>query len=321
MTPREKFITALEGRQPPGRVPHFELVFFLTMEAFGRVHPRQRHYGQWGQMSDRERDLHRRDIADLYVQIARTYEHSAIVFHQPGGWGRDADDETRRTLEAIRQISGMDYFLMIHGDATYDIPNGDKMVEFSARLVDDPQGLKDEAARMVDGALARGEAFRRHGALDGFALCADYCINTGPFLPPRMFDEFVAPYLARLVAGYRELGLYTIKHTDGNIMPILESLVAARPHALHSLDPQGGVDIAEVKRRVGKKVCLIGNVNCAKLDTGTDDEVIESARYALRHGMPGGGYIFSTSNCIYTGMPLARYELMLDVWRKEGNYD
>ena len=31
-------------------------------------------------------------------------------------------------------------------------------------------------------------------------------------------------------------------------------------------------------------------------------------------------YIFSTSNCIYTGMPLARYELMLDVWRKEGNY-
>ena len=44
-------------------------------------------------------------------------------------------------------------------------------------------------------------------------------------------------------------------------------------------------------------------------------------RYALRHGMPGGGYIFSTSNCIYTGMRLARYELMLDVWRRYGNYD
>ena len=42
--------------------------------------------------------------------------------------------------------------------------------------------------------------------------------------------------------------------------------------------------------------------------------------HALRHGMPGGGYIFSTSNCIYTGMRLARYELILDLWRKEGNY-
>ena len=36
--------------------------------------------------------------------------------------------------------------------------------------------------------------------------------------------------------------------------------------------------------------------------------------------MPGGGYIFSTSNCIYTGMRLARYHLMLNVWREQGNY-
>ena len=320
MTPREKFILALEGKQPPGRVPHFELVFFLTMEAFGRLHPSQRHYGQWGQMSERERDLHTRDIADLYVQTARRYEHSAIFFHGAGGWGDAADDETRRCLDAIRDLSDRDFFLMIHGDATFGIPGGDHMTEFSCRLVDDPQGLKDEAARLVDAALARGEVFRRHGALDGFALCSDYCLNTGPFLRPAMFDEFVGPYLARLVAGYRQMGFYTIKHTDGNIMPILETLVAARPHALHSLDPQGGVDMAEIKRRVGRRVCLIGNVNCGLLDTGTDEQVIESARYALRHGMPGGGYIFSTSNCVYTGMNLKRYELILNVWRQEGDY-
>jgi len=53
---------------------------------------------------------------------------------------------------------------------------------------------------------------------------------------------------------------------------------------------------------------------------GTDEDVIASARYALQHGMPGGGYFFSTSNCVYTGMRLERYELMLDVWRREGNY-
>ena len=40
----------------------------------------------------------------------------------------------------------------------------------------------------------------------------------------------------------------------------------------------------------------------------------------FRHGMPGGGYIFSTRNCIYTGMRLSRYERMLAIWRKEGNY-
>jgi uroporphyrinogen decarboxylase len=318
MTPRETFITALEGRQPPGRVPHFELVFFLTMEAFGRLHPRQRHFGQWQQMSDRERDLHRRDIADVYVQSARHYEHSAIFFSPPEGWS--SDDDIFRTLDHIREQSGDEFFLMQHGDATYSIPDGTHMMQFVERIADDPAGVKEEADRMVDHALERAGRFRRHGALDGLALCADYCFNSGPFLSPGMFDQFVAPYLARLVTGYREMGFYVIKHTDGNILPILDALLAARPHALHSLDPQGGVDIADIKRRCGKQVCLIGNVNCALLDTGTDEEVIASARYALRHGMPGGGYIFSTSNCIYTGMPLRRYELMLDVWRKEGNY-
>jgi len=135
-----------------------------------------------------------------------------------------------------------------------------------------------------------------------------------------MFAEVVTPYLTQLIKGYREQGFYVIKHTDGNIMPILDQLVEANPHALHSLDPQANVDIAEVKKLVGDKVALIGNVNCGLLTTGTDEEVRESARYALKHGMPGGGYIFSTSNCIFTGMPLARYELILDIWRKEGNY-
>ena len=81
------------------------------------------------------------------------------------------------------------------------------------------------------------------------------------------------------------------------------------------------MDIAEVKRLVGDKVCLIGNVNCGLMDMGSDEEIIESARYALKHGMPGGGYVFSTSNCIYTGLDPRKYELILDVWRKEGNYD
>jgi uroporphyrinogen decarboxylase len=136
-----------------------------------------------------------------------------------------------------------------------------------------------------------------------------------------MMDEFVFPYLKQLIAGYREMGYYVIKHTDGNIMPILDRLVDCAPHALHSLDPQGGVDLAEVKQRVGDRVCLIGNVNCGALQTGSEQEVIDSVRYALRSGAPGGGYIFSTSNCVYTGMPLDRYDLMLSIWREEGDGD
>ncbi|OGG45238.1 MAG: hypothetical protein A3F84_05890 [Candidatus Handelsmanbacteria bacterium RIFCSPLOWO2_12_FULL_64_10] len=317
MTPRERFIAALERRPLTGRAPHFELVFFLTMEAFGKVHPAHRSYHQWDQMEERERALHRQDMADLFIATARRYEQDAIFLHpNPKG-----EEEALRLIDLVREKTGDTYFLMLHGDATYSIPSGGAMADWCARLVEEPGAVRAEAAERVDLALERGERLARHGGIDGFALCADYCFNTGPFLRPDWFDEFVTPYLARLIRGYRSQGHYVIKHTDGNIMPILDRLLEGRPHALHSLDPQGGVDIAEVKRLVGDRVCLIGNVNCGLLDSGTDEACAASARYALRHGMPGGGYIFSTSNCIYTGMRLERYELILDVWRKEGNYD
>ena len=103
-------------------------------------------------------------------------------------------------------------------------------------------------------------------------------------------------------------------------MPILDSLVESKPHALHSLDPQGGVDLGDMKSRIGDKVCLVGNVNCGLLQTGTDAEVEADVRRALSQGMPGGGYVFGTSNCIYTGMALERYELMLKIRQEEGRY-
>lgn len=316
MTPKQRFIAALERKPLQGRVPHFELVFYLTMEAFGKVHPSHRSYHQWFQMTEKERRLHRMDMARIFIDTAERYEHSAIFLHPNPG----TIEETLRLIDCVREASGDRYFLMMHGDATYSVPSGSEMMSFIERIADTPEQMKQRAELRVDEALDRAETLARHGGLDGFALCADYCFNTGPFLSPSMFSEFVTPYLARLTQGYRDLGFYVIKHTDGNIMPILDQLIQTRPHALHSLDPQGGVDLAEVKRLAGNEVCLIGNVHCGILQTGTEEEVVENVRATLRAGMPGGGYIFSTSNCIYTGLPLERYELMLDVWRREGVY-
>jgi uroporphyrinogen decarboxylase len=316
MTPRDRFIAALERRPLTGRVPHFELVFYLTMEAFGKLHPSHRFYAQWDQMEEKERQLHREDMADVYIRTAERFEHNAIFIHD----NPNTPDECLRIVDTIREKSGDRFFLMRHGDATFSIPDGNAMYDFSYRIADEPGKLHAEAQKMVDDAVVRAEAMARHGGLDGFALCADYCLNQGPFLSPKLFADFVTPYLAKLIKAYRDMGFYVIKHTDGNIMPIVDQLVSTHPHALHSIDPQAGVDIGEVKRLYGDQICVIGNVNCGLLDTGTEQQVIENVRYALSHGMPGGGYIFSTSNCIYTGMQLSRYELMLDVWRREGNY-
>ena len=105
-----------------------------------------------------------------------------------------------------------------------------------------------QADQMVDSAIARGQRLV-DGGIDGFALCADYCFNSGPFLSPQMFSEFVTPYLARLIEAYRQMGAYVIKHSDGNIMPILDQLLSCNPHAIHSLDTQAeNMDLGVIKQ-------------------------------------------------------------------------
>lgn len=65
---------------------NIKLVFFLTMEKFGKVHPSHRFCEQWDQMSYRERSLHMNEMAQLYIDAARAYDHSAIFVHpNPGG--------------------------------------------------------------------------------------------------------------------------------------------------------------------------------------------------------------------------------------------
>lgn len=324
MTPREKFHKALRREPVEGHVPHFELVFFLTMESVGRVHPLHRDYSQWNQMSWDEKKLHLKDMALAYIEPAERYGHSAIFVHPNPGPSGDLPDNiesTRLILETIRELSGDKYSLMIHGDPTPAIPGGDTMMEFSVQMFEEPEKIHDVTKRRMDFAVKLSNEMKRHdGLLDGYALCSDYCFNTSPFYSDDMFEEFVVPYLRDIIEYYHGNGYYSIKHSDGNIMPILGKIVDCKPDAVHSLDPQGGVDLKEAKRLYGDRVCLIGNVNCGKMQTGTEEELVQDTRRSLREGMPGYGYIFSTSNCAYTGLALERYELMNRVWKEEGIY-
>ena len=317
MTGKEKMLKAFRHEPIIGHVPHFELVFYLTMEVLGKVHPNHRRFDQWHQMSVQEQECQLRDLADCHVEIAKKYNHSAILVHTP----LQDFDVVKRHLEIIREKSGDEYFLMLLGDSTHAIPDGEHMTSFSVRMYEEPETLIEEAKAWTEYHLEIARKLQGTGLLDGFALCSDYCFNVNPFFSNEMFETLIVPPLREVIAGYREMGYYSIKHTDGNIMPILEQLLSCKPDALHSLDPQGGVDLAAVKQLVGKRAALVGNVNCGLLQTGTDDEVRADVRRALRDGMPGGGYIFSTSNCVYTGLPLERYELMHSIWREHGRYE
>ncbi len=309
MTPRERMITALE-RRVPDRVPTFELEFQLCPELLGRDFLREEELEGLtpGQVEERLRDN-----ARFIIKVYETLEHDAICLHYLSG------EHIARTAELIREESGDRFMILCHGDGTLAIPDGDGMYELSYQLYEEPDALHETCRRMAQDAIRRNAYMLAHG-VDGFILCSDYCFNQGPFMSPKMFSQFIAPYLKEIIADIRARGGYAIKHTDGNIMPIIDQLVACNPHALHSLDPMAGVDIRAVKQEYGDKVALCGNVHCAAMQTGTEQDVIASAEYCLKYAKPGGGYVFCTSNIPFRGLPLQRYQLVLDVWKQYRDY-
>lgn len=324
MTPRERAICALELGQPD-QVPTFELEFQLEEEMFGKKFiPADLSPKDLANMSQREKESRIYDVAVYTAQVYTALEYAIIPAYGPGDHGalwRDGvvPEELKLYHKYLKEICGNRAMLGFHGDGTFEIPDGDHMLDFVYAIADDPDAVKQQARLRADRAIVRNRALQDSG-IECLLLCSDYCYNSGPFLSPEMFGEFIQPYLYDIINAARRDGLYTIKHTDGNIMPILDQLVECRPHALHSIDPMAGVDIREVKRRIGDRVCLCGNVHCAAMQTGTEQEVIDSATYCLTHAKPGGGYIFCTSNIPFKGLPPERYRLVLDVWKRLRDY-
>lgn len=149
----------------------------------------------------------------------------------------------------------------------------------------------------------------------------DYATSAGPFMSPTMFRKFVLPYLSRAIRLAHSYGLPFIKHTDGNIWKILDMMVEAGIDGLHPIEPHAGMDIGEVKRRYGDKICLVGNVDCTSLlPMGTPEEVEEAVKETIAKAAPGGGYILSSSNSIHPGVKPENFLAMVKAARKYGKY-
>jgi uroporphyrinogen-III decarboxylase len=83
-------------------------------------------------------------------------------------------------------------------------------------------------------------------------------------ISPKLFREFVAPYDAELIETAHEVGQRISYHTCGGMMPILEDIADMRPDAMEEFTPVcmgGDVDLAEAKKRIGDRVCMIGGVD------------------------------------------------------------
>jgi uroporphyrinogen decarboxylase len=149
----------------------------------------------------------------------------------------------------------------------------------------------------------------------------DIADNRGPLISPRVWEKIFLPQFRRWVAAVHDCGLYYWKHTDGNIMKLIDGLVDAGIDGIDPVDPLGHMDLATIKARYGERVAIKGNVDCAHLLVeGTEEQVVAAVKACIRAAGPGGGYACSTSNSIHSGVRPELYRAMLAAIRTYGVY-
>lgn len=156
--------------------------------------------------------------------------------------------------------------------------------------------------------------------LPGFVYSDDMGHKTGPQTSPRVLDEFFGPSLRRIAEEAHGRGLKIIIHSCGNVNQLLDLFAGWGFDGVHSLEPTAGMDLAEVKRRVGDRMCVFGNLDISHvLSQGTSQEVEAAVKDALRAAGGGGGFIMAMTNS-HHAVKVENTRWMIDFTHRYGTY-
>ncbi len=155
---------------------------------------------------------------------------------------------------------------------------------------------------------------------DWILMDGDLAYNRGPIMSPAHYDEFIGPYHKEIVDLVHSKGSKIVKHSDGDLEPLFPSLMEAGFDGVHPIQPQC-MDIGEIKKKYGDRLCILGNIDCSYLLVFEGpEEVTKSVEETIKAAAPGGGYILSSSNSIHPGVKPENYVAMVKAAREFGKY-
>ena len=187
-------------------------------------------------------------------------------------------------------------------------------------LIEDPRSADAVLDLVVDVNEQICRNAVRAGA-DIITLGDDYAMNTAPLFSPECFQRHILPRLQRVIDAIHDEGGLVIKHSDGNLWPILDAIVETGAEGLNPIEPSAGMDIIRVKDEYGNRVCLIGNIDCGDLLChGSIEEVEQAVRACIGTAAPGGGFMLSSSNSIHSSVKPENYVAMVRTGQDCGRY-
>ena len=321
MTPREALQAAFERRVVNAPIPIWELEFHIWDKVAGRPLYLGREFEALDAAAQ-DRALHTN--AELLAEVAATLDFAALTV--PGGYWEQAPGvpayywlppEARlQQIPLLREAIG-DERMLIAGSGGVICPPSKNLLEFVYKLFDAPEEIDELARRTLAGGLANAQRLRDLG-IDAVFTASDVADNHGPFFSPPQTARFVLPYLHDWAEGIKQLGLYGILHSDGQLTPLLEVVADSGIHGLQAIDPVAGMDLAATYQQVGDRLCLCGNVDCCVLLNGPIEAIDALTRQTLAACEGGAGFVLGASNAVARETPAEHYLALHAAWQEAG---
>lgn len=219
-------------------------------------------------------------------------------------------------LDGIREIlreAGDDFFVIsapgLHTVEYLTFQRG--KIQAMLDLIDRPDFCHRALEKALAIAIEEARAMAQIG-IDAFMIADTF----GGVISPAQFKEFCLPYFRRFVQALRGKGPLIYLHICGHSSHLFEAMADTGVDCIEPLDAIAGVSVADAKRRVGRRVALMGGMNTVKLAHGSLREVIADCRRCLREGAAGGGYILASGDMLPTETSPEKVRAMLALARE-----
>jgi len=177
--------------------------------------------------------------------------------------------------------------------------------EFMIDLVERPEGahkLLDLCTRLIIDWL-KAQARVMGPTVEGIFILDDIV----GFVNEEHYQEFCHPYLKRICDAFPK-DWVRIYHNDASIEACLEHLPDA---GFQVLNWGKQTDIADVKARIGGRMCLMGNVNPLEVGVRGTPEEVRAATLDVLEKSGGEHVILSVGGGTSPGMPRRNIQAML----------
>lgn len=112
-----------------------------------------------------------------------------------------------------------------------------------------------------------------------------------PYLPPRLFNEYVVRYVEPMIKEIHRHGGYARVHCHGRVRNILDMVAGMGADGLDPIEPppHGDMSLREVRERHGRELVLFGNIEGADVELMATPLFTEVVKRALDEGTSGAG--------------------------------